>query len=682
MNTTRWQFSSTECAPRWCGFRKCPFNPMAASVFKRLENGLEWRLGRETLRVEAWGRDSLRVRATKGEKILDLPGALLEPQPIDAKIETGEAGASIENGKLRLEISAAGRLRFTNAVTGSLLLEEQPNEIIHPPARFFRPLQSDLNQIEVKFLAQAGERFYGLGQHPHGLLDQKGCVIDLVQLNTQVSIPFLLSSRMYGFLWNNPAVGRVELGNNLTRWVAQAARQVDYWVTAGESYAEIMEHYADATGHAPLLPEYAAGFWQCKLRYRTQEEVLTVAREYRQRGLPLSIIVIDGLHWTYMGDWMFNPAEWPDPAGMVREIEEMGIKVMVSIWPTVNTYSRNFDEMERNGWLVQNERGAAVHLPFMDTYPRGRVYLHYYDAMHPEARRFVWEQISQNYYRNGIKLFWLDSCEPELYTVDHDNLRFYLGNGMEVGNLYPLLHAQGFYDGLRSEGESEILTLARSAWAGSQRYGAAVWSGDIPSTFDALQLQVRAGLNMALSGIPWWTTDIGGFHSGDIRTAYFQELIVRWFQFGVFCPLFRLHGVRNPPMEAVGGPNEVWSFGDRAYAIIKELLFLRESMRPYIMEHMRLASEKGTPLMRPLFFDFSQDETAYRVDDQFMFGPDVLVAPVLFQGSTSRRVYLPEGTGWMDPRTDVSYPGGQWLEVDAPLDAIPYYFRAGAPRPF
>jgi alpha-D-xyloside xylohydrolase len=292
--------------------------------------------------------------------------------------------------------------------------------------------------------------------------------------------------------------------------------------------------------------------------------------------------------------------------------------------------------------------------------------------MNPEARRFVWERVREGYYKLGIRVWWLDACEPGDEWVDFDNLHFYLGNGLEVASLYPLLHEQGFYESMRAEGEEDVFLLCRAGWLGSQRYAASIWSGDIDSTFESLQQQVRAGLNMALSGIPWWNTDIGGFKHGDTSTAYFRELIVRWFQYGVFCPICRLHGVREPfdldNPTGTGRDNEVWSFGDDVYALLKDLLFLRERLRPYIMEQMQVAHQTGIPVMRPLFFDFQGDE-------QFMFGPDILVAPVLFQGAVDRDVYLPAGIHWTDAWTGESYTGGQWLKAAAPLERIPVFLR-------
>ncbi len=662
------------------------------SGFRQQGNTLIWEQNHELVQIEPWGQDSLRVRATMGPYIRDdLPGALLSPAATSVQIEVAGENAVIRNGKLAAEVrlewdgmrSDSARIRFVHAVTNAELVAEAPSHFPKPPARGFKPVGGDLFHVEARFNAYDDERLYGLGQHQHGRLDQKGCVIDLFQTNTEVGIPFLLSSRGYGLLWHTPAIGRVELGQNQTRWVAEAAAQMDYWITAGDTPAEIMARYAEVTGHAPMLPEWAAGFWQCKLRYRTQDELLSVAREYKRRGLPLSVIVVDFFHWSRQGDWQFDPVCWPDPAGMARELDELGVKVMVSIWPTVSTLSRNFEEMQRRGLLVRTERGVPALKSFREVGCEGIVYVHYYDPTNPEARRFIWDQVHQSYWRHGIKIWWLDACEPEIDPRDPENLRFHAGNGLAVMNIYPLLHQQAFYEGMRAEGEQDIISLCRSAWAGSQRYGAAVWSGDVRSTFEALQTQVRAGLNIGLSGIPWWTTDIGGFLGGDVTSPYFRELIVRWFQYGVFCPLFRLHGYRLPN-EAywdTGGPNEVWAFGEPAYPIIRELMFLRERLRPYIMEQMRQAHEQGAPPMRPLFFDFPADKNCWSIEDQFMFGPDLLVAPVLAEGTRSRQVYLPAGTTWRDAWTDEKLEGGGWIVTDAPLDKIPLYLREGRTLP-
>jgi alpha-D-xyloside xylohydrolase len=652
-------------------------------------NILFWRLNGEILKVEPWGPDGVRVRATNLSDFPAIPGALLEsPATPEVAVAFLDGKGILTNGKLRAEIWPDGTLHFFNAKSEAVLLEEPEPIFNKPPARWYRPLEgSNLSKIDTHFRSQPEEHIFGLGQHQHGLLDNKGAVIDLEQRNTEVCIPFYLSSLGYGFLWNNPGVGRVELGTNLTRWVMEATRGIDYYIVAGDTPAEILEKYIDATGHPPLLPDFALGFWQCKLRYRTEQELLSVVREYKQRGLPLAVIVSDYFHWHMMGDWAMDPHDWPDPAGMMKELKEMGVELMVSIWPTVNPSNPVFGEMVERGLLAQTVHGVHAHMAIADTTPEGVSMVSFYDATNPEAREFLWQRVKKNYLDCGVRVFWLDADEPELMPMHAENIRFALGTGLEVLNIYPLLHQKGFYDGMQAAGQEEIINLSRSAWAGTQRYGAAVWSGDVRSRFEVLRAQIPAGLNIAMSGIPWWTTDIGGFMEGDIRTDYFKELIVRWFQYGVFCPLFRLHGVRQPlnglyGAQSSGADNEVWSFGERNYKIIRNLLFLREKLKPYLRELNRAAHEHGTPPMRPLYYDFPTDPAAVNLADQFMLGPDLLVAPVTEQGAVSRDVYLPTGTTWVEAWDGQELQGGQHLKANAPLEQIPAYWRKGSKYQF
>ncbi|WP_439379920.1 glycoside hydrolase family 31 protein [Amycolatopsis lexingtonensis] len=647
---------------------------------------LEVRVRHEVLRVEPWGDGSLRVRAGRHKILDDVPGALLPAKPSAATASAEGRTGRVVNGALTAIVAVAdtdtgidAQLKFVRTDTGEELLSEQRAHFWWPGARLFMPSRNGYGRLEQRFAAYDDERLYGLGQHTHGRLDQKGLVLDLVQRNAEVSVPFLLSSRGYGFLWNSPAVGRVELAANGTRWVADDARQLDYWITTGDGPRQILGHYADATGHAPMLPEWAAGFWQSKLRYSTQEELLTVAREYHARGLPLSVIVADFFHWTHLGDWRFDPAEWPDPAGMIRELDELGVKLMVSVWPSVSPLSANYQELHERGLLVAAESGVPAHAPWKDKGFDVEMPVAFYDATNPAARRYVWAKVKENYYDLGVRAWWLDGDEPEIQPGHPHNLGFHAGPGAEVFNLYPQANAQAFHDGIRAEGDDEVVLLSRSAWAGSQRYGAALWSGDVAATWASLRAQVRAGLNVAVAGIPWWTTDIGGFHGGDPASPEYRELMVRWFQYGVCCPLFRLHGFRDPrpPFgpDMTGGPNEVWSYGDAAYTAITASLRLRERLRPYLMAQMRVAHEQGIPPMRPLFVDFPADPECWTVEDAFLLGPDLLVAPVLEAGVTSREVYLPSGAVWTDAVTGKRYEGGTSVEAPAPADRIPLFLR-------
>ncbi len=438
-----------------------------------------------------------------------------------------------------------------------------------------------------------------------------------------------------------------------------------------------MHSYSQVTGLPPMMPEYAMGFWQCKLRYRTQEELLEVAREYHRRGIPLSVLVIDYFHWPNQGTWDFDRKYWPDPKGMVAELKEMGIELMVSIWPTVDANCENYQEMLEQGLLVGTDRGVRTQMQFLGNET-------FYDATNPEARAYVWNKVKNHYYDLGIRTYWLDVAEPEYSVYDFDLYRYAIGSNLQVGNIYPALYAKGFYDGLVSAGETKPLNLLRCAWAGSQRYGALVWSGDIHSSFESMRDQFAAGLNMAVAGIPWWTTDIGGFNGGYPDDPAFRELLIRWFEYGTFCPVMRLHGYRLPyedPMSnEVGGgmcdsgaPNEIWSFGEKAYPILKEHIELRERLRPYIRRLMKDAHEKGTPPMRPMFYDYPEDKNCWDVEDAYMFGPNLLIAPVMYAGMKQRDVYLPEGSEWIEVSTGKHWDGGSTAAVSLSLDHIPVF---------
>jgi alpha-D-xyloside xylohydrolase len=641
-----------------------------------------WEGEGELLRLEAWGENGLRFRSSRSLRIPEQNWSLLEPVPTRPVIERepgGDGGVRIRNGKIT---AVNGSVRYLNRA-GEVLLEEfwidkREDRAPHRRAREYRHHSSESFRTSLYFKADLEEHFYGMGQVPSDCFDLKGSVVELVQKNGHCVIPFLLSSKNYGFLWNNPAIGQAELVNNHTRWYAEAAKGIDYVVLAGDDPDEIVRCYADLTGHAPMLPEYASGFWQCKLRYRTQEELLSVAREYRRRKLPLSVIVIDYFHWTRQGEWKFDSRFWPDPEGMVRELEEMGIKVMVSVWPTVDPESENYTRMAESNCLIRPERGVGVF--FMFEGPET-----YVDMTSPRARGVLWNHLKKNYWDKGIRMFWLDEAEPELRPYDYENVRYQAGNGLEVSNIYPFHYAEALWEGQQAAGQTEIVNLIRCAWAGSQRFGVVLWSGDIECTFDSLRMQVKAGMNVSLCGIPWWTTDIGGFLGGDPSDPAYRELLVRWFQFGVFSPILRLHGFRLPwqdPLPGMkhgsGGDNEVWSYGEQAYAILRDQLKLRERLRPYVMEQMRTAHEAGRPVLRPLFLDFPNDREAWRVDDQYMFGPDILAAPVLEAGARSRPAYLPAGVRWLEAGSSRVYEGGQKVEADAPLARMPLFLREGS----
>lgn len=652
------------------------------------DNKLMRRFDRELLVIEGWGDNGLRVRAVQKGHLEDTNYGLVYGEGHPAQIEIEGNHAWITNGKIKCEVLPTGKIRFYNQ-NGRVLLEEYDrnrfrkddegfSSALEINPRTFTPIRgTDNYKLTVRFEA-ACERIYGMGQYQQENLNLKGCIVEMAQRNSQVSVPFMLSSAGYGLFWNNPGTGRVIFGNNLTEWEAYSTRQMDYWICAGDTPAQIEEAYADVAGKAPMMPDYGMGFWQCKLRYQTQEELMQVAREYKRRNIPVSVIVIDYFHWPHQGDWCFDPEYWPDPAGMVKELKEMGMELMVSVWPTVEESSVNYHEMLEKGFLTASEAGNRMsHL--------GRTC--FVDMTNPDARDYLWKKLKENYYQYGIKIFWLDEAEPEYTKYEYDNYHYQLGADMEIGNLYPREYARMAYEGMEEEGQENILNLIRSAWAGSQRYGTLVWSGDIDSSFRSLRSQFAAGLNIGMAGIPWWTTDIGGFHGGNITDPDFIECLIRWFEYGTFCPVMRLHGDREPhsaPIGLAGGgsvpsgaSNEIWTYGEEACGIFTEHIRLREKLRPYLTQTMRQAHEKGTPVIRTLFYNFPGDEECWKVEDEFFLGDDLLVCPVLYAGKRSREVYLPAGCRFRDIRSGQHYDGGQRLLFDAPLGSIPVFAREG-----
>ena len=648
------------------------------------DNLLIYRYRNETVHVEPWGANAVRVRATKNPAFPENDWALASRPSAQAEITVSPEGAVLTNGKIRLSLSNNGKITVYNQ-KDERILEEDTRKFcaLKIEAREFRPIPGGDYHLTARFQSlDPNERIYGMGQYQQPYLNLKGTDLELAHRNSQASVPFMISSLGYGLLWNNPAVGRAVFGKNVTSLEASSTQALDYWIVAGDTPAELIEAYGSVAGTVPMMPEYGLGFWQCKLRYQTQEELLHVAREYKRQGLPIDVIVIDFFHWPHQGDWKFDPAYWPDPKAMIEELKSMGIQLMVSIWPTVETDSENYEEMLEKGYLIRTDRGFRVGLDF-----EGPTI--HYDATNPGARKYLWEKAKKNYFDKGVKIFWLDEAEPEYTVYDFDNYRYYLGPNVQIGNLYPVYYARTFYEGQEAAGQENIINLLRCAWAGSQKYGALVWSGDIHSSFDSLRNQFAAGLNMGLAGIPWWTTDIGGFHGGDPKDPDFRELLVRWFEYGTFCPVMRLHGDREPRQPQVGttggatcrsgAENEVWSFGKEAFEICKKYLNLRERMKPYIARLMKEAHEKGTPVMRPLFYDFPEDPRSWDQEDEYLFGPDVLVAPVMYAKTESREVYLPGGEAWVNFWTGESFEGGRTVTVPAPLDQIPLFVRNQIP---
>ena len=664
-------------------------------------NALIARNGYETLKIEPWGKDSLRVRAVQYDKWTGNDWALTEePEKTEAEARIGSEDywdgygeprpvpfGEIRNGRLRAEVNFAGVISFYRdkklilreyyrSYGGTLSKESRCLKVVN------REWKGNIGggeyALTVRFDANEGEKIFGMGQYQQPYLDLKGNILELAQRNSQITVPFLVSSLGYGMLWNNPAVGSVTFGKNLTEWTARSTKQMDYWITAGENPKEILKNYTGVTGRAPEFPEDRMGLWQCKLRYRTQDEVLTVARQYQKEGIKIDQIVIDFFHWTVQGDWKFDKTYWPDPKAMVDELHSMGIKVIVSVWPSVDRRSENFGPMMERGLLMRAERGEVQTYDY-----QGDCVV--IDPFNPETREYVWEVCRRNYYDLGIDAFWLDNSEPDMGVYDFDNYRYFAGPATECGNMYPQLYSRAFFDPMSKAGRGPVVNLLRCGWAGSQKYGNVIWSGDVPSTFESLRDQLQAGLNMGLAGIPWWTTDIGGFMTDDVNDRDFQQLLIRWYEFAVYSAVLRMHGDRGPyNIPALddrdwgggylhtGQPNELWSYGEENYRIMRKYYDVRIAMHDYIRSLYREAQENGSPLIRTMFYEFPEDKKCWELQDQYMFGSEYLVAPILHLNEFERDVYLPAGK-WENVNTGEITEGGQTVHVKAPLDEIPVF---------
>ena len=550
-----------------------------------------------------------------------------------------------------------------------------------------RPSDKPFFQVGASFTSPDDEHYYGFGQHQEGLLDHRGRAVDCWHNYTapaapSVCVPFMVTNHGYGLVWDNPSRTTIEPGfNEQTRWTSEVGNRVSFFVIAGRTTDEIYSGYRLLTGATPLLPRAAYGYVQCKQRYRSQDEVLSVAKGYRDRHLPADVMVVDWFYYTSMGQMDFDREQWPDPAAMNRRLHEMGFETMISVWPRFTRESRYYDLLERSGWFLHKADGTPTNgLP----YDRAGSDI---DTTNPAAARWFWETIRDNILAKGFDSLWADETEPDLPP---NGSYFQVGPGTRFFNIYPLVHTQALYEGFRRDTSRRALILSRDAYLGAQRNGTMFWSSDIYPTWDTLRRQVPTGLGFAASGMAYWTNDIGGWQylPAEHRPARpplldptdarenvrgyddYPELYTRWFEYAAFLPVFRAHGSRLT--------NEVWSYGKQAQPILEKYLRLRYQLLPYVYSLGWGTHQSGAPFMRALFMDFPDDPKVADLRDEYMFGPAFLVAPVTEQGARGRAVYLPAGSDWYDFWTNERLRGGQTVTAKAPIDTLPLFVRAGS----
>jgi alpha-D-xyloside xylohydrolase len=572
---------------------------------------------------------------------------------------------TLTTSRIKIEITRADSSIIFYESTGHKLTQENSRTLTPTEVNGEKTYHSErfVNMWDTQ------EAFYGLGQHQAGVWNYRGESVDISQDNTNISIPFLLSSNGYGIFWNNGS--RSKFTNRFVHAFylsSEVSDSMDYYFFYGPDFDHLIADYRELTGAAPLFGKWAYGYWQCKNRYDSQQELLAIAQKYRDLRIPLDNIVQDWFWWNTMGEPVFNK-NYPDPKGLIDALHKNNVHLMISVWPYFRPGSPVYDDMDKHGFFIAKTVAPSFH-------PVAQAL---YDPFNAEARKYYWNLMNNALFKIGADAWWLDTTEAEtegretniLVTnkIDHGK------NGARYANEFPLMTTTAVYEGQRAASDKKrVFILSRSAYAGSQRNAAAVWSGDVDPNWETFRRQIPAGLNYSVSGLPYWTTDIGGFVSANPDDPAYRELYIRWFQFSTFCPIFRAHGTRTT------NQNEIWSYGPEAQKTLTAYDNIRYRLMPYIYSLAWKTTSEGYTIMRPLVMDFREDTRAQNIGDQFLFGPAILVNPVTEPGAATRRLYLPNAK-WYDFWTGAAIQGGRTLDAPSPIDRLPLYIRAGSILP-
>jgi alpha-D-xyloside xylohydrolase len=706
-------------------------------------NGITFRTAGGTMRVELCGDRVVHVVASPTSEV-PMPKVPVVAQPCRA------SNVEIKADKNNVRISSAAITVAIDRATGAVsFLSKDGKVVLAEPKEggkaFDLPslYEAKTWQLQQSFLSPPDEAQYGLGQHQEGIFNVRGVPIRLSQANTNISVPFLLSSKGYGLLWNNPsltdfnpadqsiavdpATGKakfttgakgmygflissdnrdqmivdvgdqhvIDLRNMWTPTSASGAieleadkeyevtakggpkgvelavrppqdtstfrselgQAIDYYFFYGPELNRVIADYRQLTGEAPLFPKWAYGYWQCRERYHTQEEILDVGTEFRKRKLPVDALVQDWQYWGKYG-WnamKFDESNYPDPKGMMEQFHTMDEHVPISVWSRFGEDSDVYKRMSAKSLLVTGT-------PWTDFF-------------NPEAQKAFWSELKQGIFDYGLDGWWMDASEPEFDILK--GRRTFLGSGESVRNAYPLYVTKAIYEGQRATTDRKrVVIFTRSAFSGQQRYAAISWSGDISADWITFHRQIPAGLSFSMAGLPYWTTDGGGFFrpKDQYTNEAYHELLIRWFQYAAFSPIFRVHGwISNA---------EIWNYGPKVLGIATQYDELRYHLLPYIYSSAWGITSRGETLMRALPLEFPSDPESRTVADQFMFGSALLINPVTTEGAQQRSVYLPAGNNWIDFWTGKTVNGGQSITADAPIERIPIYARVGSIVPF
>jgi len=695
-----------------------------AQSYQKTDLGIKAKINSTNVEIQFYGPSTVRVlKSPIGETFTKESLSVIE-KPQTTKLAISQQGdiVSLKSNKMKVDVDLKSDKISYFTLAGLQLLSEKESGATFTN---FDDAGSKTYTINQSFSLDKDEDVYGLGQQQRGKLSLRNARIYMVQGNTDDYVPFLVSTKGYGLFWDNYSPTVFEDKPERTSFKSDVGDCIDYYFMFGGNIDGSIAGMRELTGQAPMFPLWTFGYWQSKERYKSQNELVGVVKKYRKIGVPLDGIIQD---WQYWGDnylWnamAFLNSEFPNPKKMVEDIHNMNAHLIISIWSSFGPQTKQYREMKTKGMLLNFGTWPQSGL---ETWPPNREYpsgVEPYDAYNPKARDIYWKYLNKGLFSVGIDGWWMDSTEPDHldFKPSDFDIQTYLGSLRKVRNAFPLMAVGGVAEHQRAaSSDKRVFILTRSAFAGQQRYGANTWSGDVNSSWKSLRNQIPAGLNFCMSAIPYWNTDIGGFFASaynrnwndgsGAKNPSFQELYVRWLQFGAFTPMMRSHGTDIP--------REIYNFGKKGepiYDAIAKSINLRYSLLPYIYSTAWSVTNSQSTMMRALVMDFN-DKNIRDMNDEYMFGKSILVAPVIhaqytpetilksntetgwdkkdsdnenkstavdFTQSKSTKVYLPEGADWYDFWTNEKINGGQEIVKSTTIDEIPLYIKAGSIIPF
>ena len=692
--------------------------------YQETENGIKTSINDKKIDVEVqwFTPNSLRILKTPLGKTVEKKSlsVIAKPNKSGVKIATSDNSKIVmKSPVLTVTLNTENGIMTYAKTDGTILLKENENSKPFTP---MKDADRDAYTVYQGFITDKEEGLYGLGQLQNGQMMQRNMSKLLIQGNIEDVSPIFQSTKGYGVFWDNYSATTYTDNENETSFSSEVGDCIDYYFMYGGSADGVIAQVRALTGEVPMMPLWSYGFMQSKERYKSQEETVGVVKKYRELGIPLDCIIQDWQYWGHNYLWNamdFRNPSFDNPKAMIDSIHGMNARMMISIWSSFGPATKPYRTLDKERLLFNMETwpqsGIEGWPPNME-YPSG---VRVYDCYNPKARDIYWDYLNKGIFQLGMDGWWMDSTEPDHFNWQESdfNRQTYLGSYRSVRNAYPLMTVGGVYDHQRAEtSDKRVIILTRSGFLGQQRYASNVWSGDVQSSWDMFRKQITAGLNFSLTGMPHWNSDLGGFFAGSYNTngnasatrnPMYQELYVRWLQFGVFCPMMRSHGADTPREFFWYG-----KAGEPVYDALVDAVKLRYSLLPYIYSTAWEVSHRQSTFMRALYMDFLNDKNTWKIGNEYMFGKAFLVAPVLhaqytpeqkqnilkenegwnkttnnqvnlslnvdFTQSKEMEVYLPSGNKWYNYWTNEDFDGGQKLKIKTSLDRIPLFVRAGS----